>query len=167
MKLLPWYVLFALMFLSAQNAQASHLVFKWGFEKVIFQEGMNAERVYGLEYLHPIGPTKSMHLKAEGGHWFARQEGRVSSPYVSLQWGYRVHMESGLYFEAFVGPGYVWKLDTQLSSKGEIFHDVNAGFLDKDGWGLGLGFKHISNAGIVPPNRGRDFLPTVRFMFPL
>jgi hypothetical protein len=166
MKDAIFVALFFLALHHCHSAEAAQVVPKWGFEKNIISEGTgSAERTYGLEYLHPIGAAKAMHLKAEVGAWWARQAGRSSSFYTSAQWGYRVAMPWGLFVEAYVGPGWVAITDDRNSSHVNIFHDVGIGWL-QHGWGLGLGFKHISNAGVVPPNLGRDF-GSVRFIIPL
>ena len=46
-----------------------------------------------------------------------------------------------------------------LSGNFQFSEDVGVGFRDKNNnTSIGLGFKHISNAGIVAPNNGRDLL---------
>ena len=160
-----WFLtLVILLAFMAVNAHCGQIVPKWGFEKNVIAQGAGGgERMYGIEYIHPI--KDSMFLKGDTGGWISRQDDRRSSPYASFQWGYRVQMTWGLFFEAAVGPGYVHALDARSSSHVNIFHDLGVGWL-QNGYGLGLGFKHISNAGIVPPNLGRDFLG-VRFLIPL
>ncbi len=159
------YLLLSLLLLTSHNAFASiQLVPKWAFEKNAASEGVGAgERLYGLEVLCPIG--EAMKIKTEFGGWISKQDGRSSSLYTSISWGYRVASQSGPFFEAFVGPTWISKPDSQLGSHLQISHDLSFGWL-KDGWGVGLGFKHISNAGMSQPNRGRDFLG-FRFLIPL
>lgn len=147
-------------------ARVSHVVPKWGFEKNILARGAGGgERLLGLEYLHALG--SSALLKADAGGWFPRNpdEQRRTSAFASLSFGYRVSLTWGPYAEAFFGPGWIQHTDAQLGSHYQFFHDVNLGFLH-DGWGIGLGFKHISNAGLKLPNQGRDFL-SARFLIPL
>jgi hypothetical protein len=160
-------IILAVAVLASAPARAAELVPKYGFEKAALTDGASvSDRMYALELSRAIGAPRAMRLKAELGGWIARAPGRESAQYLSAQWGYRAEMASGLYFEAYIGPGYVTRLDTELGSHAEIFHDVNAGFIDAHGFGLAFGYKHISNGGYRQPNRGRDF-GQMRFVIPL
>lgn len=64
----------------------------------------------------------------------------------------------GYYIKVFSGPAYVSKTDDHLSTPFEFTEDLEIGFVDKRGVGIGFGYKHFSNAGIQQPNLGRDFL---------
>lgn len=55
------------------------------------------------------------------------------------------------------GVGYLSHTDQLLSSHFQFTHDLTFGLYDPKS-GLSLGYKHISNAGITLPNRGRDFI---------
>lgn len=55
------------------------------------------------------------------------------------------------------GVGYLSHTDSLLSSHFQFTHDLTIGLYDLKS-GLSLGYKHISNAGITLPNRGRDFI---------
>ena len=155
------FILFLPLLVTAETPQ---LVPKYGFEKNIVKEGIGSgERLWGLEYIYPIGDH--MKLKADGGVWIARQAGRKTSVYFAPAWGYRIVPFKGIYVEAYIGVGLISRPDSQLGGHFQIFHDVNFGF-SQGGWGLGLGFKHISSAGIYSPNKGRDFLGP-RFMMDL
>lgn len=55
------------------------------------------------------------------------------------------------------GVGYLSHPDSLLSSRFQFTHDLTIGLYDLKS-GLSLGYKHISNAGITLPNRGRDFV---------
>lgn len=139
----------------------SQIVFKYGFEKNIIKEGIGSgERLYGLEYIYPIGSFTK--LKLDGGVWIARRPGRKTAFYLSPSWGYRILPFKGIYVESYIGAGVISGIDSELGGLFQVFHDVNFGFI-QDEWSLGLGFKHISSAGIYTPNKGRDFL-SVRFM---
>jgi hypothetical protein len=58
----------------------------------------------------------------------------------------------------FSGIGGITNRDESLGSFYQFFHSAGIGVKDYRGVGLGLHYKHISNAGIVQPNQGRDFL---------
>lgn len=154
----------SLLLLLTGSAQAGQFVPKWSFEKNVVVHGAGTgERLYGVEYLQPI--SSNMLLKVEGGGWIARQADRKSSLFASAAWGYRVAAPWGMFAEAYLGPGLIQYTDSQLGGHFQIFHSINLGWL-QDGWGLGLGFTHISNAGLTQVNRGRDFAG-FRFIIPL
>lgn len=148
-----------LLLLVLSNAQADQIVPRWGLEKNIIAYGTgNGERMFSLSYVYDFGPDKNMLLRGQVGGWITKQKERESSPFGSLQWGYRVeNIFMGFFVEASIGPGYVRFLDDHSSSHIEIVHDLVWGFMQK-GWGIAIDFEHISNAGTVPPNLGRDFL---------
>jgi len=79
---------------------------------------------------------------------------------------------SGLFMGATIGPqmqlgpvrtrylwgvAYISQTDALLSSNMQFTHDLSLGLNDLKS-GISLGYKHISNAGLKLPNRGRDFL---------
>lgn len=55
------------------------------------------------------------------------------------------------------GVAYISHTDALLSSNMQFTHDLTLGLNDLKS-GLSLGYKHISNAGLKLPNRGRDFI---------
>jgi hypothetical protein len=61
------------------------------------------------------------------------------------------------YVKVFFGPAFITATDYRLSSVYEFNTDVQIGFIDKNK-SIGIGIKHISNAGLQSPNLGRDFL---------
>lgn len=164
MNKLPSIALIFAALLSAPLVMAAQVVSKYAVEKNSIPNGVGSgERLYGVEYVERI--KRAIHIKGEIGVWISKQSERHSSLFASAGGGYRVQLDSGLFFEAFLGPGFVHSTDAHSSSHIEIMHDINAGFM-KDGFGIGLGYKHISNAGLVPPNLGRDFAG-MRFVIPI
>lgn len=67
-------------------------------------------------------------------------------------------VRSAFYVKVFFGPALVSHTDEHLSTPYEFHTDLQLGFKDYRGVGIGLGYKHLSNAGIQGPNIGRDFL---------
>lgn len=65
---------------------------------------------------------------------------------------------SGHYTKVFFGPSIVSHTDERLSIPFEFNADFEFGFQDSRGVGMGIGFKHMSSAGLGSPNLGRDFL---------
>lgn len=56
------------------------------------------------------------------------------------------------------GSGFITAPDAKLSSVFEFIHTASVGFKDKRGVAIDLGYRHISNAGLWPPNIGRNFV---------
>lgn len=148
----PWY------------SHADQIVPRYGLEKNLITRGAGkSDRLWGVEYLKE---TNSAHLfKLDLGTYLVSAPGRKDSFYGALSWGYRVHLPLGLFASAFFGPGFITHPDTQLGGRFQFFHDVNVGVM-QDGFGMGLGFRHLSSAGLNRPNIGRDFL-CMRFLIKL
>lgn len=72
--------------------------------------------------------------------------------------GISVKSTSGVYAKVFAGPSLITNTDDRLSSILEFNDDIELGIRDSRNVCLGLDFKHFSNAGLFPPNIGRDFL---------
>lgn len=69
----------------------------------------------------------------------------------------RVETPSGLFMRLGAGPAWVIRQDDRVSSHFN-FNLQGALGLTHNGWDLGVGLTHYSNAGLWPPNEGRDFL---------
>lgn len=78
--------------------------------------------------------------------------------FVGASVGVHVDTSSGFYAKLFFGPSAVTQTDTRLSSIFEFNDDIEVGLKDARGVSVGINFKHLSNAGFVLPNLGRDFL---------
>ena len=57
-----------------------------------------------------------------------------------------------------LGGGLFTGTDNKLSSFFNFSHDMGIGFKDKRGVAVDLSYRHMSNAGLVPPNYGRNFI---------
>lgn len=57
-----------------------------------------------------------------------------------------------------LGPALISATDNKLSSILQFSHDIGGGFKDKRGVALSLAYRHFSNAGLWPPNYGRNFI---------
>jgi|SRR5581483_378658 len=96
--------------------------------------------------------------KYEAGLWAdSNGDGRSSSGYGAASLGLEPRLGT-FYVHSFWGLAYITNTDTQLSTNIEFMQDFGLGLRDSRGVGIGLGYKHVSNAGIKLPNRGRDFL---------
>lgn len=69
----------------------------------------------------------------------------------------RVETVGGIFTRVGVGPAFITGTDERLSSIFEFNIQYAIG-ITQSGWDVGLVGNHYSNAGIWPPNYGRDFL---------
>lgn len=76
--------------------------------------------------------------------------------YTQAQLGLETRRE-GLYVSYFLGPAYISKTDALLGSNFQISHTLGIGIVDSRGVHIGLVVKHMSNAGVVRPNWGRQW----------
>jgi hypothetical protein len=98
----------------------------------------------------------------EGGVWSdTNRSGDKNNrrlPGINSSWQLGVKPQSEhLYVGAFSGVGMILPTDALLGGAFQFVHDVTVGFKDKNSF-VGIGYKHISSAGLSRPNRGRDFV---------
>lgn len=102
----------------------------------------------------------------EGGAFTNKNELSHLTEFVGASIGVSVSTQSGLYSKFFSGPALLSHKDSRLSSVFEFNNDVEFGLSDAKGTSIGVCFKHMSNAGLVFPNYGRDFgLVKLQFTF--
>lgn len=70
--------------------------------------------------------------------------------------GLRVDNKSS-FATAVWGPAYLSQKDSDLGGHFQFMQDLTLG-LEDDYNTIGVGYKHISSAGIEKPNRGKDFI---------
>lgn len=71
----------------------------------------------------------------------------------SLFRSYGIQFKADWYFRAVAGMGLISKKGNRLGGNFQFTEEIELGYKQ-----VGLGYKHISNAGIQKPNLGRDFL---------
>ncbi len=72
----------------------------------------------------------------------------------------RVETLSGLFVRVGAGPAYYFRTDDRVSSNWNASLQAVVG-LTQRGYDIGVGYFHYSNAGLKPPNLGRDFIGPV------
>jgi len=110
-------------------------------------------RAVHADYRRPL--YKKLWHKVGGMYWF--QGGGKDGAIATYSLGARVRNEV-LYADLYWGTGYLfWPDNARLSGHLQFKNDVGFG-IAADGVDLGIVYTHISNAGIVQPNQGMDFL---------
>lgn len=108
------------------------------------------QRLFRVEYLDYFSDT----------FMYKFEEGVFNgiNMYIAGSVGLQIQSDSGIFARYFLGPSYVFNKDTRLASPFEFNHDLELGIRDKSGLEISMGLKHMSNAGLVEPNPGRDFI---------
>ena len=103
--------------------------------------------------------------KLEVGGWVDNaNNGRKSGGFAGSSIG--VEPRVGVfYINAFFGAAAVFPTDAMLGSTFQFMEDIGLGVGDQRGVRVGVNYKHLSNAGLWLPNRGRDFF-TVQVQLP-
>lgn len=80
-----------------------------------------------------------------------------NSWFVETLYGVEPHC-GPVYLTYKLGPAIITHPDPLLGSNLQIAHELGFGLRDSRGVRVGIVLKHFSNAGIVRPNLGRDFV---------
>lgn len=93
----------------------------------------------------------------EAGMMFDKRSGDHSSQWLAYKIGLEPRYRMW-YTHYMIGPAYVTASDARLGSNFQITHEVGVGFKDERRVRLGIDYRHFSNAGIIRPNQGKDFI---------
>lgn len=147
---------------SAQAASEADLMLGVGMGKSVLDQQGNFERLgtLGVRY------GSVWKIQANGGYWYAPALGDRSSLYGSLQGGVEVVGEGGMFAQVMFGPGIIQHPDDKLAGHFQFHLSTGAGIKSEQGYTLALVWNHLSNAGILQPNLGRDLL-TLQVGIPL
>ena len=156
-------ILFAFLLVSsvAQAASLDALVGA-GVGKNILAQHAPFER-FGTLGIRYGGAWK---IQANGGYYLALAEGERSAWMGSLQTGLEVVGDGGTYGQLMFGPAYVSQDDSKLSGRFQFHLTGGVGVKNDDGYGIGVMWNHLSNAGIKQPNMGRDMI-TAQLTIPI
>lgn len=148
------YVLAFLVGMAVAQADDS-LGFRYGL-------GYSNERLSGQNKLFALNSQNKLigvfHGQLEGGLWSdsRARPAYESAGFASYGLGIKPHY-GPIFAQAFFGPGVITHTDGLLSTNVQFFHDLGIGFKGTDGTAVSVGYKHVSNAGMKLPNKGRDF----------
>jgi hypothetical protein len=164
-------VLSSILLVHTHHAHASESYLRYGIGIAeSAQLSVSEVKLLGAGYmdsLTEVSQLSSLVYQLEGGFWIdtQTQTNRKSSAYGSAAIG--LNIQAGPFKASSVhGPGLISTPDAYLGSIPQFFHDLSVGLEDdKTRAGMCLSYKHISNAGLWPPNAGRDFL-TFRLSLP-
>ena len=104
---------------------------------------------YSLGIRTPVDQYYSWRL--DTGFW--SDQDNKSSFFTSVLLGREIGAPQGLNGSLYVGIMFHTQPDNVLSTPFQFTEEINLMYRN-----IGLGFKHISNAGIKRPNKGRDYL---------
>lgn len=111
---------------------------------------------YGKQALKTKAPNDGVVHVDLPDNPFASQEAQ-SSAFVEALFG--VEPKSDHFYMSYkLGPALITNPDAMLGSNIQCGHEFGLGMRDARDVRIGLVIKHFSNAGIVRPNLGRDFV---------
>lgn len=109
-------------------------------------------------YQAPLSSFRLLDYRLEAGGWVDNvRNGRKSGGYAGALLGLEPQTNN-FYANAFWGVIGITHPDKMLSTHYQFMQDLGFGLQDYRNVRVGINYKHISNAGIKLPNRGRDFI---------
>jgi hypothetical protein len=128
--------------------------------------GIYDGRIYGRITTFNVGYedelTPLFRQKVEIGYWndLLKSRGHKDSFHGAYSIGAKImpSPSGGIYGESYLGVGLVQRPDVLLGSTFQFSHDIGVGIEDGAGRAIGISLKHYSNAGLVKPNWGRNFI---------
>lgn len=147
---------FATVFLSFQAEAGEGSFFKYGVGTFLPDQKSKAEvKLFAVGYQNEL---LFLDYKLETGLWAdSGGSNRSSAGFGAASLGLEPHL-GVFYIHSFWGLAFITDTDSMLSTHYQFMQDLGLGVGDNRGIRVGVGYKHISNAGIKSPNRGRDFL---------
>lgn len=147
------------MFLLSLNSHSSEFGLSYGLgvsnsAKYSVAETKTADLAY-RGFLIP-----GVYWQARTGFWGdgSRDPSRRSSYYASTGPGIEVDLKP-LEVRSGWGLAYITTPDSYLGGHTPQFNgDLYVGLRDKNNMGLGMRYSHLSSAGLILPNKGRDFV---------
>lgn len=156
----PWLmriiaVITALILIFCLPSHAGELQFRYGLGIEIPEPTYKGEvKHFSLAYQNELPPI--FIEKTEIGMWADDNGNRQSSGYIAHSFGVRVKAQY-IYAEALWGLSLISHPDNVfLSGHMQFMQDLGIGLIDELGRSIGVCYKHLSNAGIQLPNKGRD-----------
>ena len=155
---MKWLLLVCMLLPSISSADelGEGTFFKYGLGvKTKDQESISEVKMFSVGRQSPF--LYILEQKWEAGMWSdTHGDGRKSSGFGG--WSIGIEPKLGtFYIHSFWGLIGITHTDSMLSTNFQFMQDIGVGLRDARGISIGLGYKHISNAGIQQPNKGRDF----------
>lgn len=143
----------------SQNLPANELSVGYGLGVFNSAKYSIAEtKTANIAYRHFLIP--GLFWQARAGFWGdgSGDPSRRSSAYGSTGPGFEVDL-SPIEIRSSWSLAYISTPDGYLGARFPQFNDdIYLGVRDKNQTGIGLSYGHLSSAGLVMPNKGRDFL---------
>jgi hypothetical protein len=146
---------YLLLLLVTQPAFANTLYFRYGVG-VFDSQKTGAVKTFALGYQRPLG--RALTLQSDVGLFTDSGPGRKSSLTLSQSIGPRTNI-GPVHMAALWGAALVPTPDAnRLSGRFQFVNDIILEVRGKNGVGFGVSYRHLSNAGIELPNKGRDMV---------
>jgi len=150
------HLFFILLILLTTTAHAGIMSVGYGLGAGHQVTPLSSQKIFNLTYSAPI--ASALHYQFEVGFYNDSVRGIPFVGHSFFQIGARIKPVPFMYFCNYFGPGGISRRDDLLGSHFQWSIDLCGGWEDPNtGVSLGLRIKHISNAGFVQPNQGRNF----------
>lgn len=140
------YVTIIIFAIFSLRASANELSFRYGVGAI---DKQSHTRYFSAVYRDNVSDIPILIKHTELG--FSKDSQDVNS--WNLFRAYGIEVKSDWYFRAVIGMGLLTKKGKRLGGNFQFTEEVELGYKR-----VGIGYKHISNAGIKKPNLGRDFI---------
>lgn len=149
---MKWIVLLIIMMVAAARADDINLKYGFGLPET---GDLTQVKYISIGYQTPV--SRLFRLKGDLGGWFDAAVPNRNSGFISGAVGMRV--EPGyFYVDNYFGVAFINRIDDILGLPFEFTEELGFGIKDSAGRTTGLQWKHFSNAGLSPINKGRDFI---------
>lgn len=143
---LAWLIFIVGMMLASQ-CRADEIFFRTGADFI----HAKAASTYSLGFKNFV--DEHFFIQADGGFWLDSGFLHKNAIFASVQFGGRLGDREGWHFDLSMGPMFQSGTDYVLGSALQWTEDALIGYRN-----VSAGVKHISNANIIPPNLGRNFI---------
>lgn len=144
-----WTIALTLLFFVTSHSHAVELSAKMGTSAT--KEA--SSKIFGLQYEDYL--TRGFIFQIEQDLLSIPSDTYTATATGSARVGVRVDANH-IYATATAGPAYISQTDRYLGGYFQFTESVSLGLQDNYG-SVGIGYQHISSAGLSKPNKGRDY----------
>ncbi len=155
-QFLAAFFLFFFLSLCCKIAAADQVAFKYGVGTLLPDHSSLNVKAFSLSKQSYIGFGLTEQVEIGGfGDTYGR--GRLGSGFAFYSLGTTVDAQP-FRLQALWGAGGITTTDDRLGGNFQFTHDLSIALYDSSNESIGIGWKHISSAGLSSPNKGRDFI---------
>lgn len=140
-----------------QSAHADNTYYQFGAGVENNTQQSNSDMKFGEIGRAHEGKTFIFHYALGGWTDASHYPGAKDGYFATAMIGWEPKTEN-VYLHYLIGPAILYPTDTVLAGNFEFAQELGFGLRDVRNVRVGLAVRHFSNAGLVAPNLGRNFL---------